>query len=76
MEPKQDMPGAVVVPATGIAEDELAQGHRVLHVVVPAHAFNHAKAQAALSGLSFKAWIRRALEDAFPYNDSDRSKKG
>lgn len=69
--------------ASGVADElgspggaALPERLRVLHVVVPAHVFNHAKAQAALSGLSFKEYMKRFLEEAFPYGGSDQPKGG
>ena len=50
--------------------NRLPPGHRVLHVILPEHVFNHAKAQAALSGMPFKTYMERFLQEAFPYNRS------
>ena len=51
-------------------ETRLPPGHRVLHVIVPEHVFNHVKAQAALSGMPFKTYMEHFLQEAFPYGSS------
>ena len=45
-------------------------GYRVLHVIVPEPVFNHAKAQAYLSGLRFPEYVARFLTEACPYQES------
>jgi len=42
-------------------------GYRVLHVLVPERTFNHAKAQAYLSGIPFPEYVAKFLEEARPY---------
>ena len=59
-----------VRPAETQPHGRLPPGHRVLHVILPEHVFNHAKAQAALSGMPFKTYMERFLQEAFPYNRS------
>jgi hypothetical protein len=44
---------------------------RVLHVVIPDFIFNHAKSQAALSGMAFKTYLERLLLEASPYAAED-----
>lgn len=46
-------------------------GHRVLHVVLPEHIFNHAKAQAYLSGIRFSDYVALSLADAGPIQRAD-----
>jgi hypothetical protein len=45
----------------------LPAGHRALYVAVPEQAFNHAKAQAYLSGMPWKEFIRRLLSESKPF---------
>jgi len=48
-------------------EHHETRGCRILHVPVPEDVFNHAKAQAALSGMSFRRYVERFLQEAQPY---------
>lgn len=48
-------------------------GQRVIHVIVPGRVFNYVKAQAALSGLTFKAYMTKFLLEAFPYEEQDHA---
>lgn len=43
---------------------------RVVHVTVSEKVFNHAKAQAYLSGLSWKEYIERLLSEAKPLDQT------
>lgn len=45
-------------------------GYRVLHVIVPEPVFNHAKAQAYLSGMRFPEYVARFLKEAWPLTDN------
>lgn len=49
------------------AESRLPTGFRTVHVAVPESIFNHAKAQAYLSGLRFAVFVARLLSEARPY---------
>lgn len=42
-------------------------GYRIVHVAVPEPVFNHAKAQAYLSGLRFPEYVASVLRDGKPY---------
>lgn len=44
-----------------LSQAEPAQCKRILHVAVSAEAFNYAKAQAYLSGLSWQAFVEQLL---------------
>lgn len=55
---------------TRSASSRLPPGFRVVHVPVPETIFNHAKAQAYLSGLRFAVFIAKVLSDAGPYPNS------
>ena len=52
---------------TRTASSRLPSGFRVVHVPVPESIFNHAKAQAYLSGLRFAVFVAKVLSDAGPY---------
>lgn len=52
---------------TRSASSRLPSGFRVVHVPVPESIFNHAKAQAYLSGLRFAVFVAKVLADAGPY---------
>ena len=45
-------------------------GCRVVHVAVPEEVFNHAKAQAYLSGIRWPEFVARLLSEARPFDDS------
>lgn len=49
------------------ASSRLPSGFRVVHVPVPESIFNHAKAQAYLSGLRFAVFVAKVLAEAGPY---------
>lgn len=49
------------------ADSRLPSGFRVVHVPVPETIFNHAKAQAYLSGMRFAVFVAQVLRDARPY---------
>lgn len=49
------------------ASSRLPSGFRVVHVPVPESIFNHAKAQAYLSGLRFAVFVAKVLSDSGPY---------
>lgn len=49
------------------ASSRLPSGFRVVHVPVPESIFNHAKAQAYLSGLRFAVFVAKVLSNAGPY---------
>lgn len=49
------------------ANSRLPTGFRVVHVPVPETIFNHAKAQAYLSGLRFAVFVAKVLSDSSPY---------
>ena len=53
----------------------LPKKERVICVRVPPPVYNHAKAQAALSGLPFKHYMTRFLVEAFPFPDPNDSLK-
>jgi hypothetical protein len=53
------------------AESRLPTGFRVVHVPVPESIFNHAKANAYLSGLRFAVFVATVLKDSKPI-DSNR----
>jgi hypothetical protein len=44
-------------------------GCRVVHVAVPEEVFNHAKAQAYLSGIRWPEFVARLLSEARPFDD-------
>ena len=44
-------------------------GCRVVHVAVPEEVFNHAKAQAYLSGIRWPEFVARILSEARPFDD-------
>lgn len=52
------------------ADSRLPTGFRTVHVPVPESIFNHAKAQAYLSGLRFAVFVARLLSEARPYPGS------
>lgn len=52
------------------ADSRLPTGFRTVHVAVPETIFNHAKAQAYLSGLRFAVFVARLLSEARPYPSS------
>ena len=52
------------------ADSRLSTGFRVVHVHVPESIFNHAKAQAYLSGMRFAVFVARLLSEARPYSGS------
>lgn len=52
------------------ADSRLPTGFRTVHVAVPESIFNHAKAQAYLSGLRFAVFVARLLSEAQPYPGS------
>jgi hypothetical protein len=52
------------------ADSRLPTGFRTVHVAVPESIFNHAKAQAYLSGLRFAVFVARLLSEARPYPGS------
>ena len=52
------------------ADSRLPTGFRTVHVPVPEAIFNHAKAQAYLSGLRFAVFVARLLSEARPYPNS------
>ncbi len=52
------------------ADGCLPYGFRIVHVPVPEAIFNHAKAQAYLSGLRFAVYVAKVLSDARPYPSS------
>ena len=54
---------------TRSANSRLPSGFRVVHVPVPESIFNHAKAQAYLSGLRFAVFVAKVLSDAVPYKN-------
>lgn len=43
-------------------------GVKYVHAAVPESIFNHAKAQAYLSGLRFPEYVAKVLRDALPVN--------
>ena len=49
------------------AVGRLPPGYRFVHVPVPEAIFNHAKAQAYLSGLRFGVFVAKVLSDCRPY---------
>lgn len=51
------------------ADGRLPTGFRTVHVHVPESIFNHAKAQAYLSGLRFAEFVAKLLSDSRPYSD-------
>ena len=53
--------------AETLAEGNEPERHRIVHVIVPELVFNHVKAQAALSGMPFKTYMQRFLQEAHPY---------
>ena len=48
------------------SESRLPTGFRVVHVPVPESIFNHAKAQAYLSGVRFAEFVATVLKDSKP----------
>ena len=48
----------------------IPSGHRAVYVAVPEATFNHAKAQAYLSGMRWSAFVNRLLSESTPYPDS------
>ncbi|MCX7411267.1 MAG: hypothetical protein NTZ32_24585 [Planctomycetales bacterium] len=52
------------------ADSRLPTGFRTVHVPVPEAIFNHAKAQAYLSGLRFAVFVAKLLSEARPYPNS------
>ena len=48
-----------------------AQGCRVVHVAVPEAVFNHAKAQAYLSGIHWPDFVTRLLSEAKPFRNRE-----
>lgn len=48
-------------------DDRPSRSHRVVHVSVPEVTFNHAKAQAYLSGMRFPEYVERVLKEGRPY---------
>ena len=57
------------------ADSRLPTGFRTVHVAVPESIFNHAKAQAYLSGLRFAVFVARLLSEARPYPGSRMSQR-
>ena len=49
------------------AHGGLPSGFRIVHVAVPESVFNHAKAQAYLSGIRFAVYVAKVLSDSRPY---------
>ena len=64
-------PTSTTVPATSnrTRSGHLVPGCRVVHVAVPERVFNHAKAQAYLSGLSWPKFIERLLSESRPIRE-------
>lgn len=62
---------SVSAPATSnrTRSGHLIPGCRVVHVAVPERVFNHAKAQAYLSGLSWPQFIERLLSESTPIQE-------
>ena len=52
------------------ADSRLPTGFRTVHVAVPESIFNHAKAQAYLSGMRFAVFVAKLLSEARPYAGS------
>lgn len=62
-------PATKTPPAHGTQPGKTSPGCRVVHVAVPEAVFNHAKAQAYLSGLRWPDFIKRLLSEAKPFED-------
>lgn len=64
-------PTTVSVPVTSnrTRSGHLVPGCRVVHVAVPEKVFNHAKAQAYLSGLSWPKFVERLLSESTPIQE-------
>ena len=62
---------SVSVPATSnrTRSGHLVPGCRVVHVAVPEKVFNHAKAQAYLSGLPWPKFIEHLLSESGPIHE-------
>jgi len=45
------------------------KGYRWLSVLLPQAAFNHLHIQARLSNMSFREYMERFCQEAFPYSD-------
>lgn len=43
-----------------------ATGYRIVHVSVPENVFNHAKAQAYLSGIPWPKFVEKLLAESVP----------
>ena len=51
-------------------EGHAASGCRIVHISVPESTFNHAKAQAYLSGISWPKFVEQLLRDSKPFTKS------
>ena len=64
---------ATTVKQTGTnrtKEGHAVSGCRIVHVSVPESTFNHAKAQAYLSGISWPNFVEQLLRDSKPITKS------
>lgn len=59
----------VSVTSNRTRSGHLVPGCRVVHVAVPERVFNHAKAQAYLSGLSWPKFVERLLSESTPIHE-------
>lgn len=69
-EVQSQVPGHQALSPPRKADSRLPTGFRVVHVPVPETIFNHAKAQAYLSGLRFAVFVAQVLRDARPYKSN------
>jgi len=49
------------------AKERRHPGYRYVHVLVPERTYNHVKAQACLSGMEWREYLVKFLEEAWPY---------
>ncbi|QDT90173.1 hypothetical protein Pan161_18230 [Gimesia algae] len=56
-------------------EGHAVSGCRIVHVSVPESTFNHAKAQAYLSGISWSTFVELLLKNSKPITKSTCLKK-
>ena len=52
-------------------ENKKPLNYRILHVSIPESIFNHAKAQAYLSGIPWTRFIQKLLAECSAENDTD-----
>lgn len=63
------VPKQLAIPKQNKGHGRLPPGHRALYAHVPESIFNHAKAQALLSGMRFNTeYLPRLLAEAKPYS--------